>query len=51
MVNNYGDRKCPLKIGVFLQMGVYYLDVPEVRKRLGSVGYNPNISHLQVGYN
>ena len=24
-----------------------YLDVPlEVRKRLGSVGYNPNISHL-----
>ncbi len=23
----------------------------EVSKRLGSVGYNPNISHLQVGYN
>ena len=23
----------------------------EVGKRLGSVGYNPNISHLQVGYN
>ena len=23
----------------------------EVSKRLGSVGYNPNISHLSVGYN
>ena len=23
----------------------------EVSKRLGSVGYNPNISHLYVGYN
>ena len=28
----------------------YYLDVPlEVSKWLGSVGYNPNIPHLEVG--